>query len=91
MKTIKQQLLDEGFKNVYEWRDEPGTDYAAHQHKDKVSLYIVDGGLSLFIDNKTVELKRGDRFDVPPGKQHTAKVGKEGCVYVVGEMIEGDS
>lgn len=88
---LKKQLLDAGFKHVYEWHDRPGTDYPAHKHKDKVTLYIVDGGLSLFINGEAIELKKGDKFDVPVGKEHTAKVGELGCSYIVGEMIEGDS
>ena len=38
-----------------------------------------------------LHLKKGDRFDVIPGKSHTAQVGPNGCRYVVGEMIKGDS
>jgi len=33
----------------------------------------------------------GERFDVPIGTKHSAVVGPEGCDWVVGEEIEGDS
>lgn len=39
----------------------------------------------------TILLKAGDRIDVPVGKKHRAKVGPEGCQFIVGEMIESDS
>jgi quercetin dioxygenase-like cupin family protein len=89
--SLKEKLEAEGFKHVYEWHDEPGTDYPPHKHQGKVTLYITGGSLSFFIDGKVIELKDGERFDVPVGKEHTAKVGAEGCSYIVGEMIEGDS
>jgi len=88
---LKQQLEKDGFKHIYEWKDEAGTNYPPHKHKDKVTLYIVDGGLTFYFDKQAVEVKKGERFNVPPGKEHTAKVGPDGCFYVVGEMIEGDS
>lgn len=86
-----KQLESEGFKHVYEWTDEPGTVYPSHAHQDAVSMYITTGGLTFTFPDKTVSLKEGNRFDVPPGKDHTAIVGPAGCSYVVGEMIEGDS
>jgi hypothetical protein len=30
-------------------------------------------------------------LDVPPQTPHTATVGPNGCDYIVGEMVEGDS
>ncbi|HEY5220626.1 MAG TPA: cupin domain-containing protein [Candidatus Paceibacterota bacterium] len=89
--SLKKQLEGEGFKHIYEWKDKPETPYVKHRHQDKVTLYILDGAITFYIDGKTIELKKGDRFDVPPKKDHVALVGPEGCSYLVGEMIEGDS
>jgi mannose-6-phosphate isomerase-like protein (cupin superfamily) len=88
---IKTQLASEGFKHIYEWVDGPHTDYSSHEHQDKVTFYIVDGSIDFFMEHKTFHLAAGDRFDVPPKTQHTAKVGADGCKFIVGEMIEGDS
>ena len=88
---LKKKLVSEGFKHIYEWQDKPGTKYPPHAHKGKVAMYILEGGLMLTIDGKTIELKKGDRFDVPVGVEHSAGVGPNGCSYLVGEMIEGDS
>jgi quercetin dioxygenase-like cupin family protein len=89
--TLKQKLTDEGFLHVYEWHDKPGTEYPAHAHKGAVSMYILDGGLTFWFGQEEKILKEGDRFDVPVGKEHTAKVGEYGCTFLVGEMIDGDS
>jgi quercetin dioxygenase-like cupin family protein len=89
---ILEQFKKE-FPHVYEWKDEPGKIYKEHSHKGKVSLYVTAGQVDFFFP-KTQEHKsisEGERFDVPPGIAHTAKVGNEGCSYIVGEMIEGDS
>lgn len=84
-------LEKEGFPYVYEWQDKPGTVYAEHSHQDKVTLFITEGSIELAIRGETKQLKTGDRFDVPPGVPHSAVVGPQGCQYVVGEMIDGDS
>jgi quercetin dioxygenase-like cupin family protein len=88
---LKEILKREGFPHIYEWHDEPGTEYPAHAHQGAVSMYILDGGLTFWFGDETVVLASGDRFDVPIGKEHTAKVGADGCTFLVGEMIEGDS
>lgn len=88
---LKETLAQEGFPHIYEWHDEPGVEYPAHAHKGKVSIYILNGGLTFWFSTEEVTLQQGDRFDVPVGKKHTAKVGPDGCTFLVGEMIEGDS
>jgi quercetin dioxygenase-like cupin family protein len=85
-------LKSEGFVHVYEWHDEPGTKYPVHSHKGKVALFIEKGDVTFnFSDNTTHVVKSGERFDVPIGLEHSATVGSNGCDYIVGEMIEGDS
>lgn len=86
-----QKFEQEGFASVYEWTDPAGTVYPAHAHKGKVSLYVTDGSVTFDIAGETKEIKAGERFDVPPGVQHSAVVGPEGWIVIVGEEIEGDS
>ncbi len=88
---LKQKLADEGFVHIFEWKDAPNTEYEAHAHQGAVSMYILEGGITFWFESEEIELKQGDRFDVPLGKEHTAKVGPSGCTFLVGEMIEGDS
>jgi quercetin dioxygenase-like cupin family protein len=78
------------FPHVYTWVDEPFTEYPEHAHKGNVSLFITHGSVTFFGSIEKT-LKAGDRFDVPVGVLHTAKVGSDGCEYIVGEEIEGDS
>jgi quercetin dioxygenase-like cupin family protein len=81
------------FLYVYEWTDAPETVYPEHAHKGKVSIYVLNGEVTFFFPqtNETKIISAGQRFDVPVRVSHSAKVGKEGCNYIVGEMIKGDS
>lgn len=86
-----QTLENEGFVSVYEWSDPPGTVYGEHVHQGPVTIFVTEGGVVMRIGSETKELRAGDRCDVPVGTPHSAVVGPEGCQYVVGEMIPGDS
>ncbi len=86
-----QTLEKEGWSHIYEWSDAPGTEYPEHSHRDKVVIFITEGSLTLRIKGEAKELRAGDRYDIPPQTPHAATVGPEGCQFVVGEMVEGDS
>lgn len=86
------QLKKEGFTHVYEWKDVPNTEYPLHSHRGKVSFYIIEGDMKMNLDGVSIHgLVAGARMDVPEGVPHTAKIGPNGCLYVIGEEIEGDS
>lgn len=86
-----QTLEKEGFPFVYEWKDEPGTVYPEHKHQDKVTIFVTEGSLELTIKGEKHLLRAGDCFNIPPNTGHSGIVGPQGCQYVVGEMIDGDS
>ncbi len=86
---LKKILETEGFPIVYEWHDKPGTVYENHTHQGKVSFYVIEGSVS-FSGGIQKVVSTGERFDVPVGIEHGAKVGENGCQYVVGQEIEGD-
>jgi len=90
IETLKSKLREEDFAHVYEWSDKGNTKYPEHFHKGKVSFYITRGSVTFTGDiHKTI--KAGERFDVPLGVRHSAIIGPEGCDWVVGEEIKGDS
>ncbi|MEN9852618.1 MAG: hypothetical protein RI996_561 [Candidatus Parcubacteria bacterium] len=92
VEEYKTTLKQEGFKHIFEWTDKADTVYEEHSHQDKVVLFIVSGDLYFtYVGDKEIRLIEGDRFDVTPKRNHTARVGSKGCKYIVGEMIEGDS
>ena len=84
-------LKEEGFAHVFRWTDAPGIVYPAHEHTGKVALYIERGSVIFNFNEKSILCRVGDRIDVPPGVTHRALAGSDGCEFVVGEEIEGDS
>ena len=88
--VLKLRLKEEGFSHVFDWHDEPNTEYPEHSHKGMVSFYVLKGSVA-FSGSINVIVKSGERFDVPVGIIHYAIVGTEGCDWIVGEEIEGDS
>ncbi len=91
MLDFKIKLKKEGFKHVYQWTDEPNTKYSAHAHKGKVSFYVTKGSITMNLEGRKVTISAGERMDVPIGMTHTATVGSQGCTFIVGEEIKGDS
>ena len=86
-----QKFEDENFASVYEWQDAPGTVYEEHVHQGKVSLFVTDGSITFDFSGEKREVRAGERFDVPPGKSHSAIVGPQGWIAIIGEEIAGDS
>ncbi|MCA9360947.1 hypothetical protein KC845_00150 [Candidatus Kaiserbacteria bacterium] len=84
-------LEKEGFINIYEWQDVSGTEYPLHSHQDKVTIFLTDGSVTFDFSGVKKELVAPIRFDVPPNTPHSAVVGPQGAIFIVGEMIEGDS
>lgn len=79
------QLEKEGFTSVSEEQDAPGTVYPEHAH-GKAAFYITDGSITFTVNGDTTELKAGDRLDIPANTTHSAVVGPEGAIYILGEM-----
>ena len=81
----EKKLSEEGFKEIYEWKDVPNATYPPHVHETDVAHIIIDGSMTLAIEGKTQVLRPGDRATVPAGRIHEATIGPIGCKYLVGE------
>lgn len=88
---IIKKFEDEGFASVYEWQDKVGTVYEEHLHQGKVSLFVTDGSITFDFEGVKKEVKANERLDIAPQKLHSAIVGLQGWIVIVGEEIEGDS
>ena len=86
-----QKFEEEGFASVYEWQDAPGTIYDEHSHKGRVTMFVTDGSVTFDFSAEKKIITAGQRFDVPVGVPHSAVVGSQGWIVIVGEEIEGDS
>lgn len=65
---------------VYRWSSEPEDVLSGHTHGYHKILYVVEGSIKFDfpVRHKTINLKVGDRLDLPAGTRHSAVVGPEG-------------
>ncbi len=64
----------------YRWDNEAGYVYAPHQHPYHKVLYCLRGSIRFVLTprGRAVDLRPGDRMDLPPGTEHGAFVGPDG-------------
>ena len=84
-KELQKQLSDEGFTGIFIHRDHPDAFYPDHTHSGITAHIVLEGEITVSSGGKTRTYKPGDRFDVPAGSVHSARVGSMGCRYMIGE------
>jgi quercetin dioxygenase-like cupin family protein len=83
--TFRQQLHQEGFRHVYAWRDAPNAFYPDHTHPVDTAHVILEGEMTLTCGGSTRTYRAGERPpDVAAGAVHSARMGPDGCHYLVG-------
>lgn len=81
-----EQALDSALRNEglrpSRWSNGPGDRYATHSHAYHKTLYCVRGSIRFDLpdSHESVELKPGDRLEIPPVVRHSALVGPLGVV-----------
>lgn len=60
------------------WSNGPGDRYAEHSHSYHKVLYCINGSITFVVDSDEIEVRRGDRLDIPPQTPHAAIVGPDG-------------
>lgn len=84
-KNIIKKLEQEGFKGIFVHTDLPGAYYPEHTHMGITVHVVLEGEIAITMDGQTKTYNVGDRFDVPCEVTHSARVGKSGCRYIIGE------
>jgi quercetin dioxygenase-like cupin family protein len=79
--TLRQLMSDEGL-SPYTWSNGPHDRYAAHSHSYDKVIYVVQGSITFGLPElvKQLDMKAGDRLDLPAGVVHQAVVGAQGVV-----------
>ena len=82
---IKGQLKQEGYTEIYLWKDPPHKVYTPHSHNTETKLIVMKGEIEITANNmkKTYHLR--DSIIIPKRGKHSAIVGPEGCEYLIGE------
>ncbi len=86
IEELEEQLHKEGFTGTYVWRDGPHAFYPGHTHPTMTAHIILEGEMSLTMGQETRTYRVGERCDVPAGTVHSARMGPNGCKYLIGEM-----
>jgi len=84
-KDYRNQLEAEGFSRTFVWQDSPNAFYSDHTHAGLTAHIILDGQMTLTTDGKSQTYRAGERRDVEAGAVHSARMGAQGCRYIVGE------
>jgi mannose-6-phosphate isomerase-like protein (cupin superfamily) len=84
-KSLERQLHGEGFHHTYIWQDGPNAFYSDHTHAVETAHIILDGEMTLTQGAEARTFGVGERCDVPAGALHSAKMGPNGCKYLIGE------
>jgi quercetin dioxygenase-like cupin family protein len=76
---IEGLLAEEGLSG-YRWSNGPGDSYAAHSHGYHKVIYVLGGSITFGLPDlgERVELRAGDRLELPAGVRHDALVGPGG-------------
>jgi quercetin dioxygenase-like cupin family protein len=85
---LLQRLEAEGFE-AFVWRDEAGADYQPHAHDHDESLWVIAGEITFGVGGEQYRLCAGDRLMLPRGTIHTARAGRDGARYLIGQRRPG--
>lgn len=83
--ALRKQLAAEGFSHTFVWQDGPEAYYPDHTHGGLTAHIILDGEMTLSAGGHAQTYRAGERCDVPAGAVHSARMGPNGCRYLVGE------
>jgi quercetin dioxygenase-like cupin family protein len=76
---LRQRMAEEGLA-PYRWSNAPRDVYGAHTHPYHKVIYVVEGSITFGVPGQQIELRAGDRLDLPAGTRHDAVVGVDGVV-----------
>jgi len=81
----EKQLREEGFSRTYVWQDHAHASYPDHTHATETAHIILEGEMTPTMSGQTRTFRAGERCDVPAGAVHSARMGSNGCRYLIGE------
>lgn len=83
--ALREKLHSEGFTHTFVWQDLPDAFYPDHAHHTLTAHIVLQGEMRLTMNGNSNVFREGDRCDVPAGVVHSAKMGPQGCRYLIGE------
>lgn len=88
-KELIENLEQAGYSKVWPYAAEPNEIDEEHIHDFDTKLHILSGEIRVkkLTDGAIIDflLKEGDELEIPRKERHSAKVGANGCRYIVAE------
>lgn len=90
MTDLQARLRDEGLEGQ-PWSNRPCERYAAHDHAYDKVLVCAAGSIRFGLTDleRAVDLRTGDRLDLPAGTRHDAIVGADGVTCFEAHLPAG--
>jgi len=83
--SVEARLREEA-DHCYQWSNGAGAVYAVHDHPYRKILYVAKGSITFSPEGRSpIEMRAGDRIDLPAGTAHGAVVGPEGVTCWEGQ------
>jgi quercetin dioxygenase-like cupin family protein len=79
-----EMLAREGFQTTVLVEREAGASLDDHTHAFEAKALILEGELTLRIDDKDMRYQPGDVFHLRANEMHSERYGPEGVCYLVG-------
>jgi len=83
----KQKLTEEHFGELWVHTDPPGHFYEEHQHPVDTTHVVLKGSMSVWFSGQEYAVTEGERLDILKGIPHTAKIGPQGCSFLIGARM----
>lgn len=87
---LRAQLRDQGLEPS-SWSNGPGDRYGAHAHDYDKVLVAAAGSITFELPelDERIDLRTGDRLDLPAGTLHGALVGTDGVTCLEAHLASG--
>ena len=82
---IIERLKEDGYETIFEYDDPAGEFFPDHTHPGEEYLVVIRGNIEVNMDGKHHTCGPNDELLFPQMMVHDAKIGPEGCFYIVGE------
>jgi quercetin dioxygenase-like cupin family protein len=80
----EERLQQEGYNALTSMSFEAHAEIKEHSHFADTVQVILEGELTLFENNEVLIYAAGDRFLIPSRTTHHARVGSQGCQFLMG-------
>lgn len=83
----KTQLEKEQFGQLWVHEDPAGHLYEEHSHPVDTAYVVLKGSMVVWLTEIEHKVGEGERLDIAKHVSHRAKIGPEGCKFLIGCRI----